>query len=269
MKNVSKVLCGHARWVTALALAGSALVACSDEDPGPGGGMAGSTPGGTSSTAGSSAGGSATTGGTSGGGKGGTGPSTGGTSPTAGTSSTGGGGTSSTGGTTSTGGGGAATGGGGAATGGGGAATGGGSNGGSGGSGGGATEPTAVATIMGTNGMTVTGTATFTQGATMTKLVLNLTACPDGVHSSHLHINPDCANNGDSAGGHWMPNGVDLGDYTCTGGTVTKEVSRPTTTWTVGDNAATDVTKHAFMVHAMGDAAGSGARIGCGVPMKK
>jgi Cu/Zn superoxide dismutase len=118
--------------------------------------------------------------------------------------------------------------------------------------------------------MTVTGTATFTQGATMTKLVLKLTACPDGVHSSHLHQNqnlmPSCDNNGEAAGGHWMPNGVNFGDYTCTGGMVTKELERPTSTWTVGGAEETDVTKRAFMVHAMGDDAGSGARIGCGIP---
>ena len=113
------------------------------------------------------------------------------------------------------------------------------------------------------------GTATFTQGATMTKLVLNLTACPDGVHSSHLHANPSCDTNGDAAGGHWLGKGEMFGDYTCAGGMVTMELSKPISDWTVGGAAATDVTLHAFMVHAMGDAAGSGARIGCGVLVKK
>jgi hypothetical protein len=134
---------------------------------------------------------------------------------------------------------------------------------GGGGAGGAANMPGAVATIAGLNGQTVTGTATFTQGATMTKLVLNLTACPNGAHSSHLHAMKDCGNNGTAAGGHWAPNGEMLGDYTCANNAVTYEVSKPVAVWTVGDGSATDVTKYAFMVHETTDAQGSGARIGC------
>jgi hypothetical protein len=45
---------------------------------------------------------------------------------------------------------------------------------------------------------------------------------------------------------------------------------KPVSLWTVGDGSATDITKHAFMVHEMGDAGGNpGGRIGCGVPMKQ
>jgi Cu/Zn superoxide dismutase len=168
-----------------------------------------------------------------------------------------------------TGSGGGGTGSGGGGTGGSGGASGG-SGGASGGSGGGSAMPTAVADIMGLNGKTVTGTATFTQGATMTTLVLNLSACPAGVHASHLHEMPDCGNEGNAAGGHWMPNGVDLGDYTCADNKVTYTTMKPVAMWTVGDGSATDITKHAFMVHEMGDAGGNpGGRIGCGVPMKK
>jgi Cu-Zn family superoxide dismutase len=123
--------------------------------------------------------------------------------------------------------------------------------------------------IMGVNGKTVTGTATFTQGATMTKLVLKLTACPDGPHSSHLHSMKDCGDNGNAAGGHWTPNGENLGDYSCTGGMVTHEVQKPVATWTVGDGSATDVTKYAFMVHETSDAMSSGSRIGCGLINKQ
>jgi Cu/Zn superoxide dismutase len=114
----------------------------------------------------------------------------------------------------------------------------------------------------------VTGTATFTQGADMTKLVINLSACPNGVHASHLHQVKDCGDNGNAAGGHWVPNGENLGDYTCADNKVTFEVSKPIATWTVGDASATDVTKYSFMVHEMGGAA-PGGRIGCGLIDKK
>jgi Cu/Zn superoxide dismutase len=123
--------------------------------------------------------------------------------------------------------------------------------------------------ITGINGIVVTGSATFTQGATMTKLVLSLTACPDGPHSSHLHLVKDCSDNGAAAGGHWVPNGEKLGDYSCASGMVTYEVSKPVSTWTVGDGSATDVTKYAFMVHETSDAMSSGSRIGCGVINKQ
>ena len=128
--------------------------------------------------------------------------------------------------------------------------------------------PTAVANITGLMGQTVTGTATFTQGATMTTLVLNLTACPAGAHASHLHSVKDCGDNGNAAGGHWVPNGEGLGDYTCADnkGTLTK--MKPTSEWTVGDGSATDVTKYSFMVHEMGGA-DPGGRIGCGVINKQ
>lgn len=263
MENVSKMFCTQTRWLISFGFAGSLLIACGGEDPPAMGGVSGATSGGTTSSGGKGGtapgGTSSTSGGTTSGGSGGTGgtgASTAGTSSTAGSSAGGSGG--------ATGGSGGATGGGG------GSATGGsgGSGGSGGGTGGGSGEPTAVATIAGVMGAGVTGTATFTQGATMTKLVLNLTACPDGVHSSHLHANPTCDNNAEAAGGHW-PKGEMLGDYTCAAGKVTKEVSRPISDWTVGGPAATDVTLHAFMVHAMGDATGSGGRIGCGVIVKQ
>jgi hypothetical protein len=45
---------------------------------------------------------------------------------------------------------------------------------------------------------------------------------------------------------------------------VTHEKEKPIADWTVGDDAETDVTKHAFMVHELPDSEGSGGRIGCG-----
>jgi len=248
---------GKVRWLVLAGLTSSTLLACGSDSTGDGGNTSGS--GGSASTAGTSSGGSSSP--------------TAGTSSVAGTSSGGGqaGSSSAAGSGGMTGGG---TGGGSSGTtnggSGGGGTNAGGSGGASGGSGGGAAMPTAVANIMGLNGKVVTGTATFTQGAAMTTLVLDLTACPDGVHASHLHENPDCGQEGNAAAGHWMPNGVDLGDYTCAGGKVTYTTMKPVAMWTVGDGSATDITKHAFMVHEAGDAGGNpGARIGCGVPMKK
>lgn len=238
---------GFARCLLMAGLTTSALLACSSEDPLDNGGGAGSSSGG--STAGSPTGGSSSKAGSTG---------------TAGSSS-GGTGTAGTNANAGTGTGGAAAGSGGK----GGAAGSGGSGGatGGGGSGGGAAVPTAVATIAGLMGKAVTGTATFTQGATMTTLVLNLTACPAGPHASHLHAMKDCGNDGNAAGGHW-PNGEDLGDYTCADNKGTLTVMKPIAMWTVGDGSPTDVTKYSFMVHEMGGT-DPGGRIGCGVINKQ
>jgi Cu/Zn superoxide dismutase len=110
----------------------------------------------------------------------------------------------------------------------------------------------------------VTGTATFTQDATMTKLVLDITACPDGPMVSHLHQVKDCGDNGNAAMNHWTPNGEMLGNYMCTGGKAMHTAMKPITAWTIGGDAATDITQHSFMVHEGADPA-PGGRIGCGV----
>jgi Cu/Zn superoxide dismutase len=241
----------QARWLLLTGLSGSLLFACSDD----------ATPDTTNTTAGSpstsgSSGASSQAGSSSG---------SGGSSSTAGTASSG------SGGGTSAGAGGSAAGAGGSAAGSAGAAAGnGGAGGGGAGGGSGGAAPTAVANIMGVGDGAgkVMGTATFTQGATMVTLVLNLTQCPNGVHSSHLHLMKDCGNEGMAAGGHW-PNGEMLGDYTCADEKVTKEFMRGTDKWTIGGDAATDITKYSFMVHAMSDAQGSGDRIGCGLIDKK
>jgi hypothetical protein len=254
------MLSAQARWFLLAALGSSALFACSSDssnDDGSGGaGTGGASAGsGGGATAGTPSGGAGSpSGGTpSGGASGGSGGAKAGAG--------GGGAGGASGGTGGTGGTAGGSGGSGGASGGAGGA------GGAGGSGG--SVPTAVAQIMGLNGQTVTGTATFTQGATMTKLVIDLTACPDGKHSSHLHINKDCGNNGMAAGNHWTPNGENFGDYTCANNKVTHMLERPTSQWTVGDGSSTDVTKYSFMVHAQGDDQGSGDRIGCGLVNKK
>lgn len=247
---------GFARCLVLAGLATPALFACGEDKP-VDSGTSGSSSGG--SAAGTQSGGSATAG---------TNASAGTTSGGGGTAGTAGTGTAGTG-TAGTGTAGTATGGsggsGGSASGGGGA---GGSASGGGGAGGGSGMPTAVANITGLMGQTVTGTATFTQGATMTTLVLNLTACPAGAHASHLHAMKDCGDNGNAAGGHWVPNGEGLGDYTCADNKGTLTVMKPIATWTVGDGSATDVAKYSFMVHEMGGA-NPGGRIGCGLINKQ
>jgi Cu/Zn superoxide dismutase len=136
-----------------------------------------------------------------------------------------------------------------------------GNNAGSGGTGGG--QPTAVANLTGVNGNTVLGTATFTEGANATKLVIQLSGCPDGEHAVHIHMVKDCSDNGNAAGGHWVPNGENIGNVSCVSDTGSLEVLKSVSTWTVG--GPNDVSLHALMLHAMSDAQGSGARIGCGV----
>ncbi|HEX2870283.1 MAG TPA: superoxide dismutase family protein [Polyangiaceae bacterium] len=245
---------GFARCLVLAGLAAPALFACSDDKPDDTG-TAGSSSGG--SAAGTQSGGSATAGTNTS-----AGTTSGGTTGTAGTG-TAGTGTAGTG-TAGTGTAGTATGGSGGSAAGGSA----GSASGGGGAGGGSGMPTAVANITGLMGQTVTGTATFTQGATMTTLVLNLTACPNGAHASHLHAMKDCGDNGNAAGGHWVPNGEGLGDYTCADNKGMLTVTKPIATWTVGDGSATDVTKYSFMVHEMGGAS-PGGRIGCGLINKQ
>jgi hypothetical protein len=251
---------GQAHWFLLTALSSSALLACgSDATPDNGGG-AGMSSGG--SAAGNQTGGSTSNAGTT---------STAGSTSAAGTQS--GGGNAGSSSTAGTGGAAAGSGGSGGAGGSGGSAGGAGGSGGStggGGAGGGAAMPTAVANIMGlgASAAAVAGTATFTQGATMTKMVLNLTACPNGMHASHMHSVKDCGDNGNAAGGHWVPNGEGLGDYTCADNKVTYEFSKPTTMWTIGDGSATDITKYSFMVHEMGGA-NPGGRIGCGLINKQ
>jgi len=242
------------RWLIFVGFFAAALGGCSS-DPEPATGGAGSPSAG-SGAAGSGNGGSPASAGTSNGGSA-AGQSAAGTAN--GGSSAGGSSGSSVGGAVA-----AGSGSGGSTAGGSGGNT---TMGGSAAGGAGSGMPTAVASIMGLNGKTVTGTATFTQGSTMTKLVLNLSACPDGVHASHLHENKDCGDNGEAAGGHWI-NGEGLADYTCTGGKATLEMSKGTDKWTVGDGKDTDVTKHALIVHEMGGAA-PGGRIGCGTIVKQ
>jgi Cu/Zn superoxide dismutase len=226
------------------------LASCSDDGGSPGPGP--STGGASTAAGGSSSGGAAT------GGSGGAAPATGGSSDSGGSGgavAAGGSGGSDTGGAPSGGAAGEGLGGGSGAAG-----------DSSGGSGGGANNGVvAVAQIAAVDNSAIAGTATFTQVGDTVTLVIELTGCPPGVHASHLHENKSCGGAGNAAGGHWSPNGEDLGNYTCTAeGTVRHEVSRPTTVWTVGDAGVNDVTQFSFIVHAAGDP-NAGARIACGL----
>lgn len=245
----------------ALAFAATAVaLACSDDPAASSGGGTGgkASSGGAQSTAGS--GGARATGG-------GVGSETGGTANTGG-ANTGGSGNPSAGGATTGGAGGATmTGGaGGAMVGGSGGATGGTGGAVTGGSGGAAAaDATAVASIIAVDGSNIAGSATFTQVGNNVTLVIDLTDCPAGPHASHLHENKDCGGTAAAdAGGHWEPNGIDLGNYTCASGIGHLEITRTTAMWTIGGDAATDVTTHAIMVHAAGDP-NAGEKIACGL----
>ncbi|WP_437298988.1 superoxide dismutase family protein [Sorangium sp. So ce426] len=140
----------------------------------------------------------------------------------------------------------------------------GGNGGGDGGNGGGASLQ-AEAEIQGLNSSGLTGTAAFAQTGEEVTLTITLSGCPEGEHSAHIHENKSCGSNGNDAGAHWVPNGEGLGSFTCdASGKGTQTVKRGTDVWTVGDDADTDVTKYAIVVHAAADP-DAGGRIGCGL----
>jgi Cu/Zn superoxide dismutase len=129
-------------------------------------------------------------------------------------------------------------------------------------------DPTAMAEIEGfeaTSTASMSGTATFTQGENGVTLVVALVNCPEGMHAAHLHETKSCGNDGNAAGGHWVPNGEEVGEFMCDGdGNATHTVTQPTSTWTVGGPQSTDVTQFAFVVHESGEPS-PGTRIACGV----
>jgi hypothetical protein len=128
---------------------------------------------------------------------------------------------------------------------------------------------TAKATLTATTGNTIAATATFTNVAGIVTMVLTATAgCPAGMHPFHLHANAVCGADGQAAGNHWTPKGdTGLGMLTCAAdGTGTAMYVTPTAGyWTIGGDAATDLTLHAVMIHGTDGT----SRIGCGVPIKQ
>jgi Cu-Zn family superoxide dismutase len=114
-----------------------------------------------------------------------------------------------------------------------------------------------------TSGNQITGTGTFTQTGQSVTLVIQVSNCAAGSHSSHIHLTKSCGNNGDDAGAHWVPQGEVIPDIVCAAnGTGTATVTPTAGTWTIG--GAADITAHALMVH-QGANANPGARIACGV----
>lgn len=218
------------RWLklSLLALGASALLAaCGDDGDSPAGSTSTSSGASTSSTTGS------------GGGDGGNGGSDGGSGGGDGGNGDGGNGDGGNGG--------------------------GGNGGGDGGNGGGGESLRAEAEIQGLNASGLTGTAAFTQVGEEVTLTITLSGCPAGEHSAHIHENKSCGSNGNDAGGHWVPNGEGFGSFACDArGQGTQTVKRGTDVWTIGDEADTDVTKYAIVVHAAADPA-AGGRIGCGL----
>jgi Cu-Zn family superoxide dismutase len=101
-------------------------------------------------------------------------------------------------------------------------------------------------------------------------------------HGMHIHVNPSCANNGKSAGGHWDPqnSGKHLGPYNQNGhkgdlpvlvvnpnGTATKPVLAPKL------NSLEELEGHSLMIHEGSDnysdkpkpLGGGGGRMWCGI----
>lgn len=125
------------------------------------------------------------------------------------------------------------------------------------------------------------GTVTAVAAKCGVKFTPNLHGLPPGVHGYHVHINPNCADNGMAAGGHLDPAHTDAhqGPYADKGhlgdlpllivdkdGTATLPTLAPRLTLDMIKN-------HSLMIHAGGDnysdkpekLGGGGARIACGV----
>lgn len=118
------------------------------------------------------------------------------------------------------------------------------------------------------------------EGMLITPHLYNLTG--PNTHGMHIHINPNCGDNGQAAGGHWDPQGDDkhLGPYNDKGhkgdlpvlivdsdGTATKPVLAPRL------GSLGELEGHSLMVHEGSDnyfddpkpLGGGGARMWCGV----
>jgi superoxide dismutase, Cu-Zn family len=149
---------------------------------------------------------------------------------------------------------------------------------------GGTADKHAMAPIAPTTGNTVTGTASFTLHEGKVSLMVMVSSAPEGVHGFHIHQNPACGADGMDAGAHW--DGGAAGDPTTHGlpeapthhvgdtGNITIAADgtgmlmSESTTWTLGDGAASDVVSHAVIFHLNADdgtMASAGARLGCGI----
>lgn len=125
------------------------------------------------------------------------------------------------------------------------------------------------------------GNVTFTDTQYGLLIAPQLTGLPAGLHGFHMHENPNCADNGMAAGGHYDPQktGKHMGPYSSyghagdlpvlyvdAGGSATVQTMAPRL-------MVKDLFGHAFIIHANGDnysdvpekMGGGGGRIACGV----
>lgn len=131
--------------------------------------------------------------------------------------------------------------------------------------------PKAIAMLTGLMGGTVTGTATFEQGAGESSpesvtVHFELDGCVFGKsYPVHIHTGSDCTD-ATTQGGHWdMMRGENIPNIICTGtiGTETynRGASQPALMWSVGGDATTNIIGHTIVVH---DPDVNATRIACG-----
>jgi Cu-Zn family superoxide dismutase len=138
------------------------------------------------------------------------------------------------------------------------------------------------------SGSALSGMAIFTENDGTITVTLDVEGAPPGIHAAHLHQFGDCSSvDGKSAGGHWNPSSKDhgqwghdpfhLGDL---GNVVVDEagygsLTLTTDKWELGTGGDLDIVGLGVIVHASADdftsqpSGAAGARIGCGVVVKK
>jgi Cu-Zn family superoxide dismutase len=114
------------------------------------------------------------------------------------------------------------------------------------------------------------GTVHFTARGERVEMVLSLLGCPVGLHALHLHANAACGDGANAAGGHWSPRGEGIGDISCAAdGSAQLTFTSEPGVWSLGAPAASDLLQHAIVLHAGPNDPDPGARIACGIPIKK
>jgi superoxide dismutase, Cu-Zn family len=125
------------------------------------------------------------------------------------------------------------------------------------------------------------GTVTLQDSFCGVLITPNLHSLPPGLHGFHVHVNPNCGDNGMAAGGHLDPGKTNQhdGPYNKKGhlGDMPVLIVNQDGTATLPTLAprfkVADVVGHSIMIHAGGDnyadqpekLGGGGARIACGV----
>ncbi len=146
----------------------------------------------------------------------------------------------------------------------------------------------AEAMIDGKSGSELTGMAIFTEKAGEVTVTVDVEKAPAGIHAVHLHEFGDCSSpDGKSAGGHWNPTGKDHGQWGHdpfhlgdignleVGEDGTGSLTLTTDQWELGTGGDRDIVGLGLVVHAGPDdftsqpSGAAGARIGCGVVVKK